>query len=64
MALCDSVCQFLVMWLFLFKHIQCSYEGYFDPQNLQDGSGIACFPWYFKVHVLISFLYRVMFSTK
>ena len=77
-------------WHFLFKHIKCSYEGYLDPQNSQDGSfetrmwdlivsvpdhclsfyftvwdrlvGIACFP--FKVHVLISFLFQVMFSTK
>ena len=23
---------------FLFKHIKSSYEGYFDPQNSQDGS--------------------------
>ena len=38
MALCDSDGRFLAMWHFLFKHIKCSYEGHFDPQNSQDGS--------------------------
>ena len=61
MAFCDSDCRFLAMWYFLFKHIKCGYEGYFDWDRLV---GIVCFPCYFKVHVLISFLYQVMFFHK
>ena len=38
MALCDSDCRFLAMLHIPFKHIKCSYEGYFDSQNSQDGS--------------------------
>ena len=61
MALCDFDCRFLAMWHFLFKHIKCSYEGYFDPQNSQAARlrqftdsdrllSFACFPWYFYVY--------------
>ena len=72
MALCDSDSRFLAMWHFLFRYIKCSYEGYFDPQNSQDGSFETIYKlrparWHcmfsmvFKLHVLISFLYQVLF---